>query len=649
MIVNPDLSVVVSFVSQLRHAGVEHVCISPGSRSTPLTAACVREPALRTWSLLDERSAGFFAVGLARMTKRPVALICTSGTAAANYFPAVMEARQSRVPLLIVTADRPPELRGVGSNQTVDQVKLYGSYVKWQADMPTPDGAAMLDEQARTAVFRAVSEAAAEPAGPVHINWPFREPLLPPDGLNTSLAAREPEMTDAPVYESMVQATQSSTAAPPIARPGGRPFVRFRRGVRRLDDSDLNALADDLFHMARGLIVCGPQDDPRLALALRSLAEALQYPLLADPLSQARAAEGRGSMVVDAYDVMLRDRRKLHADIWETLRPDVVLRFGQTPTSKVLGAYLSDYRGVRQIVVDDAENWQDPFFCATDVFNCDAVDFAVRLAAAVEHRTESVFARGWLQSNASVAATLLGQTMAVPPEFPSAVGRNSAASASREKGAGHEQGTQSSPNLPEEPLFEGRIFVELAQLLPEGCVLFAGNSMPVRDLDSFFPKGERSLHIMANRGVSGIDGVVSTALGTAVGAAAHGRRVVLVIGDVSFYHDANGLLAARQYGLDLTIILVHNDGGGIFSFLPQSTQDDVFSYFSTPHGLDFEPIVRMYGGAHTRIANWAHFRQSVAQSLGSSGLHVLEVRTHRETNAMWHQRIFDACSGVLTT
>ncbi len=650
MTVNPDLSVVVSFVSQLRHAGVEHVCISPGSRSTPLTAACVREPALRTWSLLDERSAGFFAVGLARMTKRPVALICTSGTAAANYFPAVMEARQSRVPLLIVTADRPPELRGVGSNQTVDQVKLYGSYVKWQADMPTPDGGAMLDEQAKSAVFRAVSEATAEPAGPVHINWPFREPLLPPKGSNTSRAATEPEMADEPVHEPIVQATQSSTAAPLLARPGGRPFVRLRRGIRRLDDSDLRALADDLFQMARGLIVCGPQDDPRLALALRSLAEALQYPLLADPLSQARAAEGRESMVVDAYDVLLRNRRKLHADIWETLRPEVVLRFGQTPTSKVLGSYLSEHRGVRQIVVDDAENWQDPFFCATDVFSCDAVDFAVRLAAAVEQRTESVFARGWLQSNASVAATLLMQTMAVSPEFAAAVGANSTASAPRAKGAGQDhQGTPSSPNLPEEPLFEGRIFVELAQLLPEGCVLFAGNSMPVRDLDSFFPKGERALRVMANRGVSGIDGVVSTALGTAVGAAALGRRVVLVIGDVSFYHDANGLLAARQYGLDLTIILVHNDGGGIFSFLPQSTQDDVFPYFSTPHGLDFEPIVRMYGGAYTRIANWVQFRHSVAQSLGSSGLHVLEVRTNRETNAVWHQRIFDACSGVLTT
>ncbi|MHB1628301.1 MAG: 2-succinyl-5-enolpyruvyl-6-hydroxy-3-cyclohexene-1-carboxylic-acid synthase [Bacilli bacterium] len=673
MTVNPYLSVVVSFVAQLRDAGVEHVCISPGSRSTPLAAACAREPDLRTWILLDERSAGFFAVGLARMTKRPVALVCTSGTAAANYLPAVMEARQSRVPLLIVTADRPPELRGVGSNQTVDQVKLYGSFVKWQADMPTPDGAANLDEQARTAVFRAVAAAVAEPAGPVHMNWPFREPLLPPLAIRAFPSAAVSQPSSPPGRQSPPQHQQSQPRqpSPPVGR---QPFVRVRRGVRRFADGDLEALARDLTGAARGLIVCGPQDDQRLARSLRLLAEALQYPLLADPLSQARAADGRASMVVDSYDVMLRNRQRMGANLREALRPEVILRFGQTPTSKVLGSYLADHRGARQIVVDDTENWQDPFFCATDVLICDAVDLVVRLAAAVEQRPGSAFARDWLEADASVAAARSGQVMAVPKEFASS------ASAARTDGAADTaavgspfaiDGSQSRPesadpsasswlstaspsstpsappHLPEEPLFEGRLFVELAHLLPEGSVLFAGNSMPVRDLDSFFPKGGRPLQIMANRGASGIDGVVSTALGVAAGAAESGRKVVLVIGDVSFQHDAGGLLAARQYALDLTVILVHNDGGGIFSFLPQSTPEDVFPYFSTPHGLDFEPLVRMYGGTHARIAHWSDFRESVAQSLRLPGLHVLEVRTDRETNAAWHQLIFDACSGVL--
>ncbi len=696
MTVNPDLSVVVSFAAQLRHAGVEHVCISPGSRSTPLAAACAREPDLRVWILLDERSAGFFAVGLARMTKRPVALVCTSGTAAANYLPAVMEARQSRVPLLIVTADRPPELRGVGSNQTVDQVKLYGSFVKWQADMPTPDGAANLDEQARTAVFRALSAAVAEPAGPVHMNWPFREPLLPPLASSAFPTAAGSESGGARVGNALAAGSRPNTAELAVSQPssppgrqsppqhqqsqprqpsppGRQPFVRVWRGVRRLADGDLQALALELSITARGLIVCGPQDDQRLAQSLRSLAEALQYPLLADPLSQARSADGRMSMVVDSYDVMLRNRQRMGANLREALRPEVILRFGQTPTSKVLGSYLSDHRGVRQIVADDTENWQDPFFCATDVLICDAIDLVVRLTAAVEQRTGSVFAQGWLEADASVAAARSRQVMAIPTEFaltagmksvggtattatvgaPFAIDRNPSRQESANPSASSLLSTPSPSStplhLPEEPLFEGRLFVELAHLLPEGSVLFAGNSMPVRDLDSFFPKGERPLQIMANRGVSGIDGVVSTALGTAAGAAESGRKVVLVIGDVSFQHDAGGLLAARQYGLDLTVILVHNDGGGIFSFLPQSTQEDVFPYFSTPHGLDFEPLVRMYGGTHARIANWSEFRASVAQSLRSPGLHVLEVRTDRDMNAAWHQLIFDACSGELPT
>lgn len=625
MTVNPDLSVVVSFVGQLRHAGVRHVCISPGSRSTPLTAACVREPALRTWLLLDERSAGFFAVGLARMTKQPVVLVCTSGTAAANYFPAVMEARQSRVPLLIVTADRPPELRGVGSNQTVDQVKLYGAYVKWQTDMPTPDGGALLDEQSRTAVFRATAAALAEPAGPVHINWPFREPLLPPVAVADRVAATGSEAEDGSLIDGIVDTGRPDAATSSLPLPGGQPFVRVRRGVRSLPDSDLRALADELSGRERGLLVCGPQDDPRLAESLRLLADALRYPLLADPLSQARTVSGNATLVIDTYDVMLRAWHRAGADSREALRPEVVLRFGQTPTSKALGSFLSQHRNARQIVVDESENWQDPFFCATDVLACDAVDLVNRLVATVRQRAGSGFAQSWLAADASVAATRSSQLLTIPFDAASTTGA-----------------------VREEAMFEGRLFVELAQLLPADAVLFVGNSMPVRDLDSFFPKGERPLHILANRGVSGIDGVASTALGVAAGAAERGRKAVLVIGDVSFYHDANGLLAARQYGLDLTIILVHNDGGGIFSLLPQAQEDDVFPYFTTPHGLDFEPLVRMYGGVHTRIENWSHFKEAVTQSLRSPGLRVLEIRSNKEINAAWHQRIFDVCTEALS-
>lgn len=565
-------------------AGVTDVCISPGSRSTPLTIALARQPDIQVWTLLDERSAGFFAYGLARTSGRTVVLVCTSGTAPANYMPAVVEAYQTRVPLLIVTADRPPELHGVGSNQTVDQEKLYGSFVKQYFSMPVPENTPVILQHARSLTHRAVSLSQSVPMGPVHINWPFREPLLPP-------LVREP-------------------------LPERNSPLQVWNGSRQFSEQDLARAADFLSGYERGLIICGPQDRRELVEPLLQLAERLQFPVLADPLSQIRTAGLSSDLIIDNYDAILRipSDQSTMPSAWEWLKPQLIIRVGQTPTSKVLGQFLASLGQIQQLVIDDSEMWQDPFFTATTVWKSEPVHLFSRLSQLIARRTSSLYAKRWQDMTLTVQDVLTTQV----------------------------------PALPE--LFEGRVWQELAELLPEGSILYAGNSMPVRDMDTFFPTVKQPISVFANRGASGIDGIVSSALGAS--AAAKGP-VVLVIGDLSFYHDLNGLLAAKLHQLGLIVVLIHNDGGGIFSFLPQASQTDVFPYFSTSHGLEFESVIQMYGGQYQHAQDWRQFRKAMTAALRQQRLQVIELRTEREANVLLHQQIISACqqavAGLVTS
>lgn len=589
MSINPHLDVVTAFVSELAQLGVKHVCISPGSRSTPLTISFARHGECKTWTLLDERSAAFFALGLARSSGEPVVLVCTSGTAAANYLPAVVEARYSRVPLIVLTADRPTELRNVGTNQTIEQVGLYGAHVKWSLEMPTPDGAKELLAHARSTAARSVAIALSAPKGPVHINWPFREPLLPPyevqDEVNTLL-------------------------------PKG---LHIESGQRQLTASRLEYLARMLTSIENGLFVVGPQFQQELVAPLLEVATRLQFPVLADPLSQMRAVSEEVDLtcVVDRYDTLLRHSDLMQGELWDKLKPDVVIRLGQAPTSKVLGAYLSKLDDVRQIVVDESDEWRDPLFRASELWLTDPVILFSELKELLPQRDTTFFAQNWLSLNDSIEKCQVFEVEHIEEQY---VGED----------------------LPQ--LFEGRIFTELARVLPLDARLFVGNSMPVRDFDSFFPKMHKSLFMLANRGASGIDGIVSSALGACAGTS---RKTVLVIGDVSFYHDLNGLLIAKQYQLDLTIILVHNDGGGIFSFLPQATQEDVFPYFETPHGLEFQSVIEMYGGSYHQVHTWSDFEIKIHAAMENHGLQVLELRTVRALNVEMHRKVFSVCRDVL--
>ncbi|MCX2728262.1 2-succinyl-5-enolpyruvyl-6-hydroxy-3-cyclohexene-1-carboxylic-acid synthase [Thermomicrobium sp. 4228-Ro] len=557
---------VTAFVQALASAGIRHACFAPGSRSTPIVLALAREPRIRLWDHLDERAMGYFALGLARALNEPVAVVTTSGTAAANLLPAVVEANLSQVPLVVLTADRPPELRDVGAPQTIDQLRLYGTHVKWFSDVPLPDGTPLVQRAARTSALRAVALARAFPPGPVHLNLPYREPLVP-------------RFSDDPVDAA------------------GMVVL----GTVEPDERDLRPLAALLASHRRGVIVAGPQSDPKLGAPLVDLATHLGYPTLADPLSQVRAGPHRRELVLDAYDAVLREPAAVAA-----LRPELVLRVGALPTSKSLQLALEAWADAVHVLLAPG-NWPDPSHQARWIVQGQTVPIVQRLLSLI--RTEPVqpepeWAAYWRQLD-RIARTSLAAALAQLTEP-----------------------------------FEGRVFAELADLLPDGTALIAGNSMPVRDLDSFFPSTDRRIRFFANRGANGIDGVTSTAFGIAAG---HAGPTVLVTGDLSFYHDLTGLLAARRHRLRATIVLVNNDGGGIFSFLPQAREvPELFEFlFGTPHGLDFRHASALFGLTHTQPADWPAFRSTLAAALAAHGVTVIELRTDRQHNAELHQRLWE--------
>ncbi len=576
-----------AFVDELARSGVRHACVCPGSRSTPLALLLRRHPAIRLWTHLDERSAAFFALGIAKALREPVAVVSTSGTAAVNFAPAVVEAHYGRVPLLVLTADRPPELREVGANQTIDQVRLYGTHVKWSAETVLPESGEEALRYVRSLACRAAALARSDTPGPVHVNFPFREPLVPAPG--TAPMGRDAD--------------------------GQMPYVSVRQAARRPDPADLADLVAELGAARRGLIVCGPRDDPGFPEAVARLGGQLGFPILADPLSQVRCGPHHGPLVIDSYDAFLRDEEAAGS-----LAPEVVLRFGATPTSKPLLLYLKRHARARQVLVDEA-GWNDPALVASDVIHADPASFCrtllTALPPAAREETHDPWTGSWQELNERARAALVAQLSADPG------------------------------------VSEPGVLAELAGLLPPGATMFAGNSMPVRDLDAFFPGGSRPVRFLANRGASGIDGVVSSALGAS---AVSPGPLVLVIGDLSFYHDMNGLLAARRFaqtggrlpGLRATIVLLNNDGGGIFSLLPQADDPEHFEeLFGTPHGLDFRYAAEMYGLAYHRVDCRDDFRTAVRESMASEGVTVLDVRTNRRANARLHGELWQSVAQAI--
>jgi 2-succinyl-5-enolpyruvyl-6-hydroxy-3-cyclohexene-1-carboxylate synthase len=575
-----NLRLAAALVDQLAASGVRHAVICPGSRSTPIAVSLASHPEIRNWILVDERAAAYFALGMARQLAAPVVILSTSGTAAANFLPAVVEARLSRIPLLVLTADRPPELRDWGAAQTIDQIQLFGSQVKLFVDMPVPVDDDALVRHARATAARAVQTTRNDPVGPVHLNLPFREPLLPAD--------LRPSRLPRAMFEHGRRDDHSAQGEPGKLVP---------------DAVTLDGLAFQIARESRGIIVCGPGEAPGLADAAAALSAAGGYPILADPLSGVRFGPHDRTGVIDAYDPFLRDQETA-----ESLQPDVVIRVGAFPTSKPLQQFLLA-RQERMHVVIDAGAPRDPNHLATSYILADPPATLAGLAGRVANLDNSGN-RGWVDAWKAVDRVT---------------------------------GTAITSALADEAdPFEGRAVAEVAALLPDGATLVVGNSMPIRDVDAFVRGDQRRLRIVSNRGANGIDGVVSTALGAA--AAADGP-VVLIIGDLSFFHDLSGLFAAKKFDLDATVVVLNNDGGGIFSFLPQAVQLDAPTFealFGTPTGLDMATAARLFGASYAQPRDWDSFRREFCRAIHGDGLTVVELVTDRNQNVAQHRSVWTA-------
>ncbi len=557
-------------IDELVAAGLTDLCIAPGSRSTPLVLAAVRHSELRARVFIDERSAAFFALGLGRATGRPAAIVTTSGTAVANLFPAVVEACQGEVPLLLVTADRPPRLRGADANQAIDQLRIFGDYVRFHADLVGPLDRSEEARHLRTTVGRAWASAAGWPAGPVHLNVPFDKPLEP--------GSDEPD----PLGGGR-------------ARGRGEPWVRVHAVAPRAPDDALDDLARRLAAARRPVVVAGPSARAsEVGRAARALAGAGGFPLLADPLSGGRYGPDTVAVPVH-YDLTLRD-----AHVREALEPDFVLRVGLAPTSAALLGWLSSLGHVPQVVIDAGPRFKDHLAVAEEYCVWDAADAMLRLAERLSRDLEAWPAL-WRAVDGA-AATALAM-------------------------------------LPADPSDEGRLMAEIVRAIPGGTPLFVSSSMPVRDLDAFGGAHEGPLTVFGNRGASGIDGIVSTALGVAAGA---GQATVAVLGDLALLHDVNGLLAAREPDVQVVFVVVNNDGGGIFHFLPVRDHEPAFTpYFATPHGIDLSNAAALYGVEHRRVDSVDELAAAVREALYGATSVVLEVRTDRDENRRAHERAAD--------
>src|SRR5713226_764892 len=590
---NPMYVYVGAFVDELQRAGVRNVVICPGSRSTPLAMAFAAQAGIRIWMHVDERSAAYFGLGMSKQLQQPVALLCTSGTAAANFLPAIVEAKLTHVPLLILTADRPHELRDNGAPQSIDQNRLYGTYVKWFVEVALPEATNAALRYIRTIAARAAASAQAIPAGPVHLNFPFREPLTPEPIPGQSLP---------PVAQRDLVAWQG--------RPDNAPFVEVREAPLDVPAATTMGYLMDMVRGARrGLIIVGPNDDLALVEPIVRLARRLGYPILADPLSQLRCGDHDRVMVLSSYDAFLRIDSFI-----ESAQPELILRFGAMPTSKPLLLYLKRYASCPLVLIDGHGGWGEPTQLASELIHANPAALCQALLDQSEEIQPSV-SQAWLTTWQD-ADKLTRQTL--------------------------QHAIQDFNEL-----FEGRVFTELAGLLPDGTTLYTGNSMPVRDLDTFFWCSEHRIRIMGNRGASGIDGVVSSALGASAGAGPN-EPTVLVLGDLSFFHDLNGLLAARLYQLDLIIVLINNDGGGIFSFLPQAAYPEHFEQlYGTPTSMDLRLAVQTYGGQYQKVESWAKFRKAVSQGLNTGGLHVIEIPTERTSNVKMHRQLWEEIGKTL--
>jgi 2-succinyl-5-enolpyruvyl-6-hydroxy-3-cyclohexene-1-carboxylate synthase len=585
--INRNIIWAETFIGQLVRLGVRYACISPGSRSTPIALACAGAKELRSFVHIDERSGGFFALGIAKNLHQPVLLVCTSGTAAAEFYPAIIEAYQQHVPLIVCTADRPPELLDCGANQTINQENLYANHIRWFVNAGIPEPTAERLRHIRNLARRAVKEATGLTSGPVHINLPFRKPFEPNSYTDT---------IDARVYDD-VTAVQGDEISP------GRITVAPARETVR----DIVSIVRPA---TRGLIIVGPGDfNDRFTKQVTEMASLLSYPILADGASQLRFGRHDKNMIMTHYDAYLRA-----ASFAGSHKPEVILQFGGTVSSKGLELFLADQDAFK-VHINAAGKWLDPSNYLRAVVQSDPDTFCELMNRELRHEPPERRRNEWPEDfkNAELHAESLRKEMIDCTES----------------------------------LFEGKVIRIVLETIPEGSHVLISNSTPIRDLDYFVSSLDKKLRIHTNRGASGIDGINSTALGIAATSSA---PVYLITGDLAFYHDLNGLIAVRKYGIPIIVILINNNGGGIFEHLPISEYRDIFNdYFLTPHNLEFKPLIVGYGGNYKHIRSWEDLRTGLHDSHVQRKFHVLEIRTDARACTELRKEYWNKVQEVLKT
>ena len=565
------------FFEQLAELGVKHVCISPGSRSTPLTLAAAYNKKLTCLRIIDERSSAFFASGIARSTGAPVVLICTSGTATAEYYPAIIEAYQQRIPLIVCTADRPPELVNRGANQTINQNNLYTNHIRFFADAGLPETSIKKLESIKKLAVQSFEISSLNNKGPVHINFPFEKPFEP-----------ESYTDDIPSNLGLKYTTSNEL-----------------KGITKSSSKEVNQLIRQIAKAKRGLIIVGPdQYDDKFPRFINAVSNKTGFPIFADGASQLRFGKSAKKNVIANYDALVRSKYFL-----KDFKPDLILHFGRTITSKGLEVYL-DNTSTPKYLINEFGDWFDPTGSAKNALAIKPFLFCQRLLDAEIISSLSPEKKEWLKflttSNLQVEK-IKNQTLKIPA-------------------------------FPNEP----SIINLLLNNLPQKANVMLSNSLPVRDFDFFASGSNKDITVFHNRGASGIDGILSTALGIAFSSK---NPTVLLTGDLAFYYDLTSLLTAKQYHIPLIIILVNNDGGGIFQFLPISKYENVFEqFFTMPHALSFKGFVKEFGGNYSLVRKQSDVEKQMDKSLNAKNFSVLEMKTDAKNSLALRKKYWQAVS-----
>lgn len=567
------------FIDQLAALGVKYACISPGSRSTPLTYILSKNKKIKSFIHFDERSSAFFALGLAKATESPVIVVTTSGTAVAELYPAIIEAYQQRTPLIICTADRPAELIGTGANQTINQHNIFRNHIRWFRDLGLPSISETGFYHLQKIAIKAYLISLSEDRGPVHLNFPFRKPLEPfsyTDKVSKKIFQTKPQIIAR--YNSQIS------------------VLKFEK------NKDFKKIVTQLTESNKGIILVGPIEyDDKLIKKIKELSSLLKYPVIADGISQLRFnVNKKDQFVISNFNSILASQKFIRER-----NPEIILQFGRTPTSSVMEKFLEETEAVRY-TIDTYGDKHDPVRNAKSIFTIKPISFCEILIAALREENFKRSKSNW--QNEFIRAEEISEKV--------------------------KSRIIDKAKFPSEP----SIINEVIKLIPAGSNLVIGNSLPVRDLDNFVSKSSKRIVTYFNRGASGIDGITSTALGIA----SRKKKTFLITGDLSFLHDLNALATAAKFAIPLTIIVINNNGGGIFESLPIANRVKHFDkFFIAPHDLELGEIVQSFGINYQLVTTKRRLQQNLKNAMNKNLPSVIEIQTDAVKSVELRTKIFN--------